>query len=37
MVGMEQQDPAGPLSTLFARVSKLVTVPLGLLWRKKDR
>ena len=37
MVGMDHGKPAGPLSALFERVSKLVTVPLGLLWRKKDR
>ena len=37
MVGMDQQKTAGPLSALFERVSKLVTIPLNLLWRKKDR
>ena len=39
MAGMDQAawKPTGPLSRLFERVSKLVTIPLGLLWRKTER
>ena len=39
IIGMElaQWKPAGPLAALFDRTAKLITTPLGVLWRKLQR
>ena len=39
ILGMKQAQwkPAGPLSRIFDRTARLLTAPLGLLWRKLGR
>lgn len=37
IAGLKREQPAGPLTGLFDRISQLITTPLERLWRKTDR